>query len=94
MNLPGITLPVELSREQRIWLDMTRITLLEIRALEDANLPRARDLANIFHGVPTALFLEPEAWEAHKRILFDRAKAAGVEDFIRRDLEHITRTLK
>lgn len=85
---------VELSREQRIWLEMIRIALLEIRALEDANLPRARDLANIFHGVPAALFLEPEAWEAHKQVLFGRAKAVGLEDFIRRDLEHLARTLK
>ncbi|MFC7378573.1 hypothetical protein [Brevundimonas sp. GCM10030266] len=84
----------ELSREQRIWLKMTEVALLEIRALEDANLPRARDLANIFHGVPNALFLAPDAWEAHKKALFGRAKAAGLEDFIRRNLEHFTRTVE
>lgn len=83
-----------IDREQRVWLEMLRIAFLEIRALDDATVARARKLANIYHNVPTALFGAPESWEREKKALFARARAAGLEEFIRRDLAHVEETMK
>ncbi len=82
---------MELSQEQRVWLEMLRIALLEIRALDDKDLHRARDLANIYHNLPSMLFGDLAAWERHKSVIFNRAETAGLAEFIRRDLAHVER---
>ena len=73
---------MEMSPEQRQWSRVLQFVLIEIRALEDDKLHRARDLANIMHNVPTALFNTPEGWARAKSALMARAEHAGLGEYL------------
>ena len=67
---------------------MLQLVLIEIRALEDQNLPKARDLANVMHNVPLALFSAPENWAREKKALLARAELAGLGGYLGRLVKH------
>ena len=79
---------MELTPEQRQWLRVLQLVLIEIRALEDQNLARARDLANIMHNVPMALFSTPESWAGAKKALFARAEHVGLRSYLENLVAH------
>lgn len=79
---------MELTSEQKQWSRILQLVLIEIRALEDHNLPRARDLANVMHNVPTALFGKPENWAREKAALLARAEHVGLGDYLNGLIAH------
>lgn len=75
--------------EKQIHAEILRYVLLEIRALEDSNLPRARDLANIVHNLPTALVSDDVDWERVSKNIKSRAAAHKLEGYIDGLIAHI-----
>lgn len=85
---------MDLTSEQRLWLGVLRLILIEIRALEDDRLPRARDLANLMHNVPSALFVGAEVWSKEKQAIIGRAEAAGLGQYLQNLIEHCDKSIK
>lgn len=75
--------------ERQIHAELLRYVLLEIRALEDSDLPRARDLANIVHNLPTALVSHDVDWNHISKNLRSRAAAHKLEGYIDGLIAHI-----
>lgn len=74
---------------KRLYAELLRYGVIEIRALENDKLYRARDIANIMHNIPMLLVSENPDWEdAHKHIM-SRARACGLEKYINNLIVHI-----
>lgn len=83
---------VSLTPEQRKWLKILGIALVEIRALGDDDASKARDLADLMHNVPSALFCGEDVWGREKRRILAQADRCGLGSWLDQLLSPAGRT--